>query len=77
MHARQRLERLTELATRIQVELENGHGVAAEIGKMAAAMTAVATACRQLAGTEVEPVRPDEGRAAWRGELREGESDER
>jgi len=48
---RQRLERLTELATRIQVELENGNGVAAEIGRMAAAMTDVAGACRQMTGT--------------------------
>ena len=41
MVARQRLEKLTEMITRIQTELENGHGVAAEMGRIAAAMTRV------------------------------------
>ncbi len=39
MVTRQRLEKLTEMITRIQTELENGHGVAAEMGRIAAAMT--------------------------------------
>src|SRR3990172_12552351 len=34
MLARQRLERLTEMITRVQTELENGHGVAAEMGRI-------------------------------------------
>ena len=42
MLARQRLEKLTEGVTRIEVELENGHGVAAEIGRIATAMTEMA-----------------------------------
>ena len=37
--ARQRLEKLTELVTRIETELENGHGVAAEMGRIATAIT--------------------------------------
>lgn len=41
MVTRQRLEKLTEMITRIQTELENGHGVAAEMGRIAAAMTRV------------------------------------
>lgn len=39
MFARQRLEKLTELVTRIEAELENGHGVAAEMGRIATAIT--------------------------------------
>ncbi len=39
MVTRQRLEKLTEMITRIQAELENGHGVAAEMGRIAAGMT--------------------------------------
>jgi len=42
MVARQRLEKLTEMVTRIQTELENGNGIAAEIGRMATAMTQMA-----------------------------------
>ena len=42
MVARQRLEKLTEMVTRIQTELENGHCVAAQIGRMATAMTQMA-----------------------------------
>ena len=38
MLARQRLERLTEMVTRIQADLENGQGVAAELGRATAAM---------------------------------------
>lgn len=38
MLARQRLEKLTEMVTRIQAELENGRGVAAEIGRATAAV---------------------------------------
>jgi len=41
MVARQRLEKLTEMITRVQTELENGHSVAAEMGRIAAAMTKV------------------------------------
>ncbi len=41
MVTRQRLEKLTEMVTRIQTELENGHGVAAEMGRVATAMTRV------------------------------------
>jgi len=51
MFARQRLEKVTEMVTRIEAELENGHGVAAEIGRLAAAMTEMA---RRLPGTNVE-----------------------
>lgn len=42
MFARQRLERLTEILTRVQAELENGRGLAAQIGRVAAAMTQIA-----------------------------------
>ncbi len=42
MVARQRLEKLTEMVTRIQTELENGNGVAAQIGRMATAITEMA-----------------------------------
>ena len=42
MFARQRLERLTEMLTRVQAELENGRGLAAQIGRVAAAMTQIA-----------------------------------
>ncbi len=38
MLARQGLERLTEMVTRIQTELENGHGLAAELGRMTSAV---------------------------------------
>ena len=38
MLARQRLERLTEMVTRIEADLENGQSVAAEIGRSTAAM---------------------------------------
>jgi len=38
MLARQRLEKLTEMMTRIETELENGQGLAAEIGRATAAM---------------------------------------
>lgn len=41
MLARQRLERLTELVTRIEAELENGKAVAAELGRATAAMVEV------------------------------------
>lgn len=38
MLARQRLERLTEMVTRIEAELETGQGLAAELGRAATAM---------------------------------------
>ena len=38
MLARQRLEKLTEIVTRIETELENGQGLAAELGRATAAM---------------------------------------
>lgn len=38
MLARQRLERLTELAARIEAEVESGKSVAVELGRAAAAM---------------------------------------
>jgi hypothetical protein len=38
MLARQRLERLTEMTTRIETELENGKGLAAELSRATAAM---------------------------------------
>jgi len=38
MLARQRLKRLTELVARIRAALENGHGVAAEMGRATTAM---------------------------------------
>jgi hypothetical protein len=55
MFARQRLEKLTELVTRIEVELENGHGVAAEIGRIATAMTEMV---RRSSGANVEGDQP-------------------
>ena len=51
MLARQRLERLTELVTWIQAELENGQGLAAQLGRAAAAMMELAS---QLRGTGQE-----------------------
>jgi|GEM_PF-727690 len=42
MLARQRLERLTELVTRIQAELESGQSMAAQLGQAAAAITRLA-----------------------------------
>ena len=42
MTSRQRLEKLTEIMTRLQADMENGHGVAAELGRTATAMTQVA-----------------------------------
>ena len=42
MLARQRLERLTEMMTRIETELENGRGLAAELGRAASAMVELA-----------------------------------
>ena len=47
MLARQRLERLTEMMTRIETELENGQGLAAEIGRATAAMVELV---KRLAG---------------------------
>jgi predicted DNA-binding protein YlxM (UPF0122 family) len=41
MVTRQRLDKVTEMITRIEVELENGHCVAAEIGRIATALTQV------------------------------------
>ena len=38
MLARQRLEKLTEMVTRIETELENGQGLAAEIGRAGSAL---------------------------------------
>jgi hypothetical protein len=38
MLARQRLEKLTEMVTRIETELENGRAVAAELGKLTSAL---------------------------------------
>ncbi len=38
MLARQRLERLTEMMARIEAEMENGQGLAAQIGRATAAM---------------------------------------
>jgi len=49
MLARQRLERLTELVTRIQAELDGDRGWATEIGRATAAMLELA---RRLAGAE-------------------------
>ena len=42
MLARQRLEHLTELVTRIEAELENGQGLASQIGRAATAMLELA-----------------------------------
>jgi hypothetical protein len=42
MLARQGLERLTQMVTRIQSDLENGQGVAAELGRMTSAIVAMA-----------------------------------
>lgn len=46
MLARQRLERLTEMTTRIEAELDGGKGMATELGRATAAMVEVV---RQLA----------------------------
>ncbi len=42
MLARQGLERLTEMVTRIQAELENGQGLAAELGRMTSSVAELA-----------------------------------
>lgn len=42
MLARQGLERLTEMVTRIQTELENGQSLAAELGRMTASIVELA-----------------------------------
>jgi predicted RNase H-like nuclease (RuvC/YqgF family) len=39
MLARQRLEKLTEMVTRIETELENGRAVTGELGKLTSALT--------------------------------------
>lgn len=51
MLARQRLERLTEMAGRIEAELENGKSLAVELGR---ATTAIVEVVRQLANTRGE-----------------------
>lgn len=51
MLARQRLERLTEIVTRIEAELDNGKGLASELSRATAAMVEVV---RQLAGRRGE-----------------------
>lgn len=38
MFTRQRLDKLTEMMTRVQTELETGHGVAAQMGRIAGAI---------------------------------------
>jgi len=48
MLARQRLERLTEMVTRIQSDLDNGQGAAAELGRATAAMVEL---IKRLSGT--------------------------
>jgi hypothetical protein len=47
MLARQRLEHLTEITTRIEAELDSGKGLAAELGRATTAMVEIA---RELAG---------------------------
>jgi len=47
MHARQQLERLLEMIARVQAELENSHGLAAEFARATRAMVALA---EQLSG---------------------------
>jgi hypothetical protein len=51
MLARQGLERLTEMVTRIQADLENGQGVAAELGRMTAAVVELTG---RIAGVRLE-----------------------
>lgn len=51
MLTRQRLESLTEMVTRIEVELENGHGVAAEVAR---ATSAIVDIVRQLSTAQAE-----------------------
>ena len=41
MLARQRIEKLTEMVTRIQADVENGQGLAAELGRATTAMIEV------------------------------------
>jgi len=54
MVARQRLEKLGEMMARLQAEMENGHGVAAELGRTASATCQVAQRlamlCEQIFG---------------------------
>ena len=42
MLARQNLDRLTNMVTRIQTELENGHSIVAELGRMTTAIVELA-----------------------------------
>jgi len=52
MLARQRLERLTELVARIETELENGRGLATQLGRLTAAMTEMVRTWAERDGTE-------------------------
>jgi hypothetical protein len=49
MHARQQLERLTEMMARIESQLENSNGLAGQIGRAVAAMVDLS---RELAAAE-------------------------
>lgn len=44
MHARQQLERLTEMLVKVQAELEDGRGPAAELARAAGAIVEIARA---------------------------------
>ena len=54
MLARQRLEKLTEIVTRIETELENGQGMAAELGRATAAMVEMVRCWTERGGRESE-----------------------
>lgn len=55
MLARQGLERLTEMVTRIQTELENGQSLAAELGRMTASILELANRVTRSAPMRDEP----------------------
>jgi hypothetical protein len=59
MLARQRLERLTEMATRIEAELESGKSLATELGRATAAIVEVVREFARRAG-ETAPDARDE-----------------
>lgn len=59
MHARQQLERLTEMMARIESQLENSNGLAGQIGRAVAAMVdlsrQLAAAAESRGQVDVEP----------------------
>lgn len=68
MIARQGLERLTELVTRIGAELDSSQGVAAELGRATASLVEI---IRTMAVERTQPACREQDGAAW-GVHREG-----